>query len=430
MRAPPDISGVQYVVLDDVGAAQALARQKAIATGLLVICALTFVAAKAAEKHHPALPYLAAFAEAAIIGALADWYAVVALFRHPLGIKLPHTAIIPANQTRIAEAIGSFIARHFLVGARVGTRVRELDPAASFGRWLAEPHNCKQVAAHAAALVPEAVEAIDRDLLRAEIQRAVTQRLATLDFVEVIRSSLEIVTRGQRHHAILDEILERIAARLAEPAALEAIRDRIRAELPTLFRFFLADTYLLQRLVRTTLALLGEVRSDPNHTLRAEFDRLIADFVSKLSTAPEHREKVEALKRELLARSEVRNILADGFDQLLAFLHADVAREDGIIRPGFESFLANMAQRLQHDDNLRERINHWLADAAASMTDRYRHEVALFVTKQVKSWDTRHAVRTIELSLGKDLQYIRINGALVGGLLGLAIFTGAHLAFR
>jgi uncharacterized membrane-anchored protein YjiN (DUF445 family) len=430
MRAPPDISGVQSVGLDDVAAAQALARQKAIATGLVVICALTFVAAKAVEKHHPALPYLAAFAEAAIIGALADWYAVVALFRHPLGLTLPHTAIIPANQARIAEAIGSFIARHFLSGARVGSRVLELDPAASLGCWLAEPHNCKRVAAHAAVLVPDAVEAIDRDLLRAEIERAVLERLAAVDFAEIIAASLEVATRNQRHHTIVDELLERIAARLAEPAALEAIRDRIRAELPTLFRFFLADTYLLQRLVRTTFALLDEVRSDPHHTLRAEFDRLIADFLSKLRTAPEHREKVEILKRELLARPELRGVLADGFDQLIALLHADVAREDGMIRPGFESFLANMAQGLQHDHDLRQRINHWLADAAASLTDRYRHEIALFVAEQVKSWDTQHAVRTIELSLGKDLQYIRINGTLVGGLLGLAIFTGSQLAFR
>jgi uncharacterized membrane-anchored protein YjiN (DUF445 family) len=430
MRAPPDISGVQSVALDDVAAAQALARQKAIATGLVLVCALTFVAAKAAEKHHPALPYLAAFAEAAIIGALADWYAVVALFRHPLGLKLPHTEIIPTNQARIAEAIGSFIARHFLSGARVGSRILELDPATNLGRWLAEPHNYKRVAAHAAALVPEAVEAIDRDLLRAEIERAVMERLAAVDFAEVIGSSLEVVTLGQRHHVVFDEILERIATRLAEPAAMEAIRDRIRAELPTLFRFFLADTYLLQRLVRTTLTLLGEVRCDPNHTLRAEFDRLIADFLLKLRTAPEHQEKIEALKRELLARPELRGVLADGFGHLIAFLDADVAREDGVIRLGFESFLANMAQRLQRDDDMRERINHWLTEAAASVTDRYRYEVGLFVAEQVKSWDTQHAVRTIELSLGKDLQYIRINGTLVGGLLGLAIFTGTHLAFR
>src|SRR5215467_6344928 len=139
----------------DVEPARALARQRAIATGLVVLCALIYVAAKSFTRWHPASAYVAAFAEAAIIGGLADWYAVTALFRHPLGLKLPHTAIIPANQTRIAHAIGNFIARHFLSGPRVGAKVLEIDPATSAGRWLAEAGNRRRIAAHAAQLVPD-----------------------------------------------------------------------------------------------------------------------------------------------------------------------------------------------------------------------------------------------------------------------------------
>jgi uncharacterized membrane-anchored protein YjiN (DUF445 family) len=412
----------------DLAAARALARQKALATGLVVLCAMIFVGAKALEARHPAIAYVAAFAEAAIIGALADWYAVTALFRHPLGLKLPHTAIIAANQTRIAEAIGNFIAKHFLAGPRVGEKVLELDPAASAGRWLAAPGNRKAIAAQAARFVPDAIEAIDQEMLRGEIERSVLERLGALDMSEVIGTSLEVITRNRRHHAILDEVLGRIEARLAEPAALNAIRDRIRAELPTLFRFFLADAYLLQRLIGASHSLLTEVRRDPAHPLRAEFDRLIAEFVVKLRSSPEHREKVEALKHELLARAELREILAEGFDRLVASLRADIEREDGLIRPGFETFLSDFAEKLQHDRDLRTRLNRWLAKAAAAMTERYKHEVAAFVATQVKSWNTQHAVRTIELSLGKDLQYIRINGTLVGGLLGLVIFSATRLA--
>jgi uncharacterized membrane-anchored protein YjiN (DUF445 family) len=428
MRAPATASGAPGPTPADAAAARALARQKAVATGLVALCALAYAAAKALEQRHPAVAYLAAFAEAAIIGALADWYAVVALFRHPLGLKLPHTAIIPANQTRIAEAIGDFIAKHFLAGPRVGAKVLELDPAASAGRWLAEPDNRGQLAAHAARLVPDAVEAIDRELLRGEIERGVLDRLATVDFGKVIGTSLEVITRNRRHHAILDDVLGRIESQLAEPAALAAIRERIRAELPTLFRFFFADAYLLQRLVRASHALLAEVRWDPVHPLRAEFDRLIAEFIVKLRNSREHREKMEGLKQELLARAELREILLESWDRFVAALRADIERDDGIIRPGFAAFLGDMAGRLQHDADLRARLNRWLADAAAAMTERYKHEAAAFVTAQVKSWDARHAVRTIELSLGKDLQYIRINGTLVGGLLGLAIFAATRLA--
>jgi uncharacterized membrane-anchored protein YjiN (DUF445 family) len=267
-------------------------------------------------------------------------------------------------------------------------------------------------------------------MLRREIERGVIARLGAVDLASMIGTSLEVVTRDQRHHAILDEMLGRIEAQLAQPAALAAIRERIRGELPTLFRLFLADAYLLQRLVRACRALLTEIRLDPAHPLRAEFDRLIVEFVAKLKTSPEHREKVERLKQELLARAELRAVLVEGLERFVAFLRTDSEREQGIIRRSFDAFLSDMAGRLQHDGDLRAGLNHWLAEAAGSVTERYRHEVGSFVAVQVKAWDTRHAVKTLELTLGKDLQYIRINGTLVGGLLGLGIFTASRLALR
>lgn len=430
MRGPEEASRAPDSAATDALAVHMLARRKVLATGLVALSALTYAGAKALEGRHPAIAYVAAFAEAAIIGGLADWYAVVALFRHPLRLRLPHTAIIAANQTRIAENIGNFIAKHLLAGPRVGEKVMALDPAASVGRWIAQADNRQQIAGHAARLLPDAVEAIDREMLCGEIERGVLERLAAVDFGKVIGTSLEVITRNNRHHAILDEVLGRIEARLAEPAALDAIRERIRGELPTLFRFFLADAYLLQRLIRAGHSLLTEVLGDPIHPLRAEFDRFIAEFVVKLKASPEHRDKVEELKRELLARTELRDILVDGWDRFVAALRADIEREPGIIRPGFDAFLSDMAARLQHDADLRARLNRWLANAAAAMTERYKHEAASFVAAQVKSWDTQHAVRTIELSIGKDLQYIRINGTLVGGLLGLVIFTATRLALH
>ncbi len=383
---------------------------------------------KALEGRHSGVAYVAAFAEAAIIGALADWYAVVALFRHPLGLRLPHTAIIPANQARIAANLGDFIARHFLVGARVGEKLIELDAAASAGRWLAEARNRELVAAHAAALLPQMVAALDRGGLRGELERGVLERLAAVDLGRVIGTSLEVATRDRRHHAILDELLGRLERLLAEPAALEAIRDRIRGELPTLARFFQADAYLLRRLVGACHALLKEVRADPEHALRTEFDRFVADFVARLKESPDDRDRLETLKRELLARAELREVLLEGWERFVAWLEADVRDPQGIVRPGLGAFLGELADRLRHDAALRTRLNHWLAEHASAITERYKHEVAAFVAAQVKGWDTRHAVRTIELSIGKDLQYIRINGALVGGLLGLAIFTATRLA--
>jgi uncharacterized membrane-anchored protein YjiN (DUF445 family) len=304
-----------------------LARQKAWATGLVVLCAIVFVATRALEGRYAGLAYVAAFAEAAIIGALADWYAVVALFRHPLGLRFPHTAIIPANQARIAEQLGEFIARHFLAGERVAEKLLQLDPAGAAGRWLSEPANRERALAQA-----------EREALRDELG-----------------------------------LLERIGALLAEPAAQEAIRDRIRAELPSLARFFQADAYVLAKLVAAAQSLLQEVREDPAHPLRAELR--------------------------------------------------------GFVLGGFEGFLAAAAERLQGDEAFRSRLNGWLASRVGALTERHKHEVAAFVAAQVKSWDARQAVRAIELAIGKDLQYIRVNGTLVGGLIGLSLFSASQFAF-
>lgn len=306
-------------------AERALARQKAWATGLVVLCALVLVAARSLEARYGALAWVAAFAEAAIIGALADWYAVVALFRHPLGLRLPHTAIIPSNQARIAEQLGDFIARHFLAGERVAEKLLQLDPAGAAGRWLSEPSNRERALAQA-----------EREALRDELG-----------------------------------LLERIGALLAEPAAQEAIRERIRAELPSLARFFQADAYVLAKLASAAQSLLQEVREDPAHPLRAELR--------------------------------------------------------GFVLGGFEEFLAAAAERLQGDEAFRARLNGWLASRVGALTERHKHEVAAFVAAQVKSWDARQAVRAIELAIGKDLQVIRVNGTLVGGLIGLGLFGATRL---
>jgi uncharacterized membrane-anchored protein YjiN (DUF445 family) len=425
MRAPG--SNAQGLAASDAELARALARQKALATGLVILCALIYIGAKALAERCSASAYVAAFAEAAIIGALADWYAVVALFRNPFGLKLPHTAIIPKNQTRIAENLGSFIARHFLSGSHVGEKVLALDPAASIGSWIAEPRNRSRIAAHAARLVPDAIAAINNDTMRGAIEHGVLTRLAAVDFAKVICTSLDVITRYNRHHAILEEVLEWLEARLAEPATLAVIRERIRSELPTMFRFFLTDAYLLQKLVHASQALLTQVRLDPMHPLRAEFDSFIREFSDKFRISSEHRNKVDRLKQELLARADLREMLIDGWDALVASVRADIACENRIIRPGLEVFLSDVAVRLQRDEELRMRLNRWLADAASIATERYKDEGAAFVAAQVKAWDTQHAVRTIELSLGKDLQYVRINGTLVGGLLGLLIFSATRL---
>ena len=388
----------------------------------MVLFVLVSVVAKTFEAGRPWLAYLAAFSEAAIIGALADWYAVVVLFRHPLGLRLPHTAIIPANQARIAENLGAFIATHFLVGVRVAGKVLEIDVAARFGRWIADDGNRRFVASHAARMMPQALEAMDDRAVHGALERGVLERLASFDMARLAGDSLELLTRGRRHHVILDEVLARVGALLADPAAVAAIREKVRAELPTLFNLFRADAFVVERLLKAANAMLLQVRADPEHALRAEFDVFVADFIGKLKDSPEYREKAEGIKQELLERAGIRGFVAQGWDRFVAWVRSDVEGEHRVVRPGFEAFLLDLGERLRSDAALRARLNQWIAREAESLTERYKAEVAGFVAEQVRAWDTRHMVSTIELAIGRDLQYIRINGTLVGGTLGLLIY--------
>ncbi len=307
-------------------------------------------------------------------------------------------------------------------------KVVEIDVAARFGRWIAEDENRRLVANHAARMMPRALEAMDDRATHGALERGLLDRLATFDMARLAGDSLEMLTRDGRHHVILDDVLARIGVLLTDPAAVEALREKVSAELPTLFNLFRADAYVVDKLLHAGQSLITEVRSNPEHPLRAEFDALVADFIAKLKESPEYREKAESFKQELLARAGIGALVAEGWNRFVAWVRKDVAEEHGVVRPGFELFLLQMGGRLGHDAALRDRLNLWVALETENLTERYKSEVAAFVAEQVKAWDTRHMVSTIELAIGKDLQYIRINGTLVGGMLGLLIHALTSLA--
>lgn len=429
MNLPLPHSGMPAAATDHE-AARTLALHKARATALVAVCALIYIAAKALEARQPLCAYAAAFAEAAIVGALADWYAVVALFRHPLGLPFPHTAIIPANQKRIAQAFGNFITRHFLTAAHVREKIAEFDPAARFGRSLAAPNIRRQLSEQLAHLILDSIGTIDPAELGRELERKLLDGLAAMEVGKLIGGALEVIASTGRHHALLDEVLARLESWLADPSALAAIRERVRHELPTLVRLFRADAYLLERFIRVTLAALADIRRDAAHPIRAEFDQFIADSVERLRAMPLAQHRPDVLARELLGRPEFRQILNDGWERFVLSLRADLDREEGVLRSAFVTLLGNLAQKLQHDQELRSKVNNWFIVRGAALTERHKDEVATFFTAQMQSWDTRRAIAIIERSIGKDLQYIRINGTLVGGLMGLTIFTVTNMFMR
>jgi uncharacterized membrane-anchored protein YjiN (DUF445 family) len=404
-----------------------LRRTRAAATGLLVACLLVLVGARYVERYHPGFAFLAAFAEAAAIGGLADWYAVVALFRRPLGLPIPHTAIVPRNQARIADSLGEFIERHFLADQPIATKLREVDFAAMIADWLADRRQSDDLARFVLRLLPQALTAMEGSGLRGFLAKRVVERLETVEIAPLAAGLLDAVTHDRRHQRILDELLVALAQLLNNAEALDAIRDKIRQELPTLFRLFQAEGYVLRKLVTSVSSFLDEVRADDAHAVRGEFDRFIAAFIDKLRTSPDYAARLDGLRKDLLARPEVRDLAEGIWESVRGFIEQETQSPSSVVRGALADLLVEVGGKLREDASIRADINEGMVTVLRAFVANQKNGISRFVADQVKSWQVDRLIHMIELNVGRDLQYIRFNGALIGGLAGLALHTAEVL---
>src|ERR1700682_4588424 len=283
-------------VIDAPGDAQRAAelrRVKWLATSVLAATLALFVAAKALLPVHPAFGFIAAFAEAATIGGLADWYAVVALFRRPLGLPIPHTAIIQSNQHRIADKLGEFIEVHFLEAAPVEAKLRQIDFGSFIADWLRDRKRSTDLARFPLRLFPEAVTATETSGRMTSITRRITTQLQGIDLAPLAAGTLRAFVAEGRHQGLLDDILRAVHQSLTQPETMAVIRDKIRAELPTLLKLYPAAKYLVKKHVAPATAFFEEVRGDPKHPFRGEFDRMLLSFVDRLGSAPSYARRTD-----------------------------------------------------------------------------------------------------------------------------------------
>lgn len=413
----------------DAAKLAALRRTKFVAAAALVLCVVTFLAARALQPRFPALSFLAAFAEAAAIGGIADWYAVVALFRRPLGLPIPHTAIIPRNQERIADNLGLFIEANFLAPGPVRRKLEEVDFAALVADWLSAERRAEGLSRFVARLVPQMLTAIEGSDLRGFAARRLAERIEKVKLAPLAADLLSAFTAERRHQRILDDLLKVFSGLLTDEAALAAIRDRIREELPTLANFFRADAYLLKKIVSAAAMLMEEVKADPDHAVRREFDRFVAGFVEQLRVSPDYAERAERLKRDLLARPELRNIAEDAWASFRRFAEQDVAAPQSAIRRHLTGLFVEIGRHLAAEPQVRADMNEGFVVALASFVESQKSGVSRFISDQVKAWDLGQLTTLIELNIGRDLQYIRFNGMLIGGMAGLLLHAGERLIF-
>ena len=399
---------------------------KRVALGLLCGAAVLYAVAHVMEARHPAWGYVAAFAEAAMVGAIADWFAVVALFRHPLGLPIPHTAIIPANKDRIGAKLAGFILDNFLSTAQVLAKLREFDPAARLANWLADPAHGERLGQHAVAAVRYGLSAFDDERARAFVGRAAAAGLAQVDVSRLLGQALDALTAGGRHQALLDDVLGQVAEVMQGETVQEHITEAIAREIKTLRYVGLdqvAARAATRKIVAAMVRTLGDVAAEPGHPLRLRFDGFMEDFVERLKSDPDFRARGEAIRAELLAHPALTDYLRGLWDTLLAWLHDDLARDDSTIRRRIAVLAGSMGQRLQQDEAFRGWINEQITEAAPVAIARYREDIRRYIVERVAQWNAQEMTDELERHIGRDLQFIRVNGTLVGGLVGLLIHT-------
>jgi uncharacterized membrane-anchored protein YjiN (DUF445 family) len=407
--------------IEDAVKVAALRRIKAIATAALCLCVVVFLLARNFADQWPWLAFVAAFAEAAAIGGIADWYAVVALFRRPLGLPIPHTAIIPANQHRIADNLGRFIETNFLAPEPVREKLQQVDFAAQVADWLSNPDRADSLSRFVVRLLPRTLAAISQSGLNDFVKDRVLAEVGKVKLAPLAAELLSAFTDDRRHQKLFDEFTKVAGRFLSDENALAAIRERIREELPSLFNLFRADAYLLKKIVASAGSLLEEVRADPDHPMRHEFDRFVAQFIGKLRTSKAYERRAEELKRNLLARPEIAGFADEIWKSVRNFAEQDCVAENSLIREHLASMFIDVGRHLATDPQIRGDMNEGFVVALASFVESQKSGVSVFIAEQVKRWDLGQLTRLIELNIGRNLQYIRFNGMLIGGLAGLLL---------
>ena len=389
------------------------------ASGLLVLAAAVFVVARILERQHAWAGFLRATAEAAMVGGIADWFAVTALFRYPLGIKIPHTAIVPTRKDRIGGSLGRFVERNFLSRDVLAAKIRSIEVAERLAEWLQKPESASRLAGHATGAITLMVRSLnDREVERL-IERQLVSRIREVEATPLAADVLSLFMAGTRRQELLDGTLALLDRLLEENRS--DLRDRIGREIPWWVPAPV-DEKIYQKIFSATENALHEVRSDPDHPFRHRFDELVSTSVERLKTSPEVIARGEAFKEEFLGSSAVQLFSAHLWQDLKESI-VPIPGESSELTLPIERAIMRFGESLRADENLLARVNGWVEGAVIRAAEEYRHEVSLLIENTVANWDPEDTSRKIELQVGRDLQFIRINGTLVGGLVGLIIHT-------
>lgn len=420
-------TGFSLAPVNDAAKAVALRKMKRLATGLLVIMAVIFAVAFALQHRYPWLEYVRAAAEGGMVGALADWFAVTALFKHPMGLKIPHTAIIPRKKDQIGESLGQFVQENFLSRDVVGTKLEQFDVSRTVGGWLAKEDSATRVAQEASTVIGAMLEVLDdRDVL-ALLESLAKKHMLAPEWSSTLGRIMERVVADGHHKPAVDLLAERAGQWVADnrEMVVSLVAERSPSWVPAM-----VDTLLGEKLHRELQKYVQSVRSDPHHSMRSSIDRWLEKFAADMQSDAEMIAKVEAMKHSLLGDAQLRELAATSWSSIKAALVDAMENPGSELRRSMIAAIRDFGARLRDDARLAAKVNGWVANAVVYVVENYSGQITSLITDTVARWDGRETSEKIELQVGRDLQFIRINGTVVGSLAGLAIFTLANALLR
>jgi len=402
---------------------------KLVALSFLIGATGVFLACQWAQAHTSAgvwVGYVSAAAEAGMVGALADWFAVTALFKHPLGIPIPHTAIIKRKKDQLGEGLGTFVRENFLSAPVVETKLRDAQVPSRLGKWLSEPSHAERVASETATILRMLVELLRDEDVQQVIDRMIVRRIAEPQWGPPVGRVLATLLAENRQEALIQLLADR--AFQWSLNAGEIIQRVVERDSPSWSPRFI-DHLVGDRIHRELMDFTDKVRRNPDHELRRSATRFLFEFADDLQHDPDTITRAEAVKEQLMARDEIASAAATAWKTLKRLVLDGVDDPSSALRTRIADTVVRVGESLRDDADLRDKVDNWIVRAAQHLVSQYGVEITAIITETIERWDAEEASRRIELHVGRDLQFIRINGTVVGALAGLVIYAVAQLFF-
>ena len=389
-----------------------------VATGLLLAAVVLYVVARSLESPGDGWSYVRATAEAAMVGAIADWFAVTALFRHPLGLPIPHTAIIPRRKDAIGASLGTFVEENFLSRETISNRIATAAPSRRLGEWLANPAHVDDLTDRLCRISAQAINQFDDDRLQAAIDDVIAARLRDLDHATGLAQLTDVITEGRHHDVLVDAAARVTIDFLVDQRA--ALRTMLGGESPWWVPSILDDA-VFDRLHTAGLSFVSDVRRQRSHPARAALDRQLARLATRLRHDERLRAKVHDGAVGIIDHPNVRAFATNLAKDLRRLAVDELSTPGSPTRQTVQRIIGDLGADLRTDGELAERMDAWLTRTAAGAAEIAGPEFASIIETTVERWDGQDTADRIEEQVGRDLQFIRINGTLVGGLIGFTI---------